>query len=82
MDTLGISAVATAPLIATEISDANAEMGKLALDGCAPSYQQLLATARSLVQLAKMSFPPAKSQPNPWRLPPPTGPIFEPYFLP
>ena len=82
VDTFGTSVVVTAPLIAVEVADANLEMGKLVRDGCAPSYQHLLAKARSLVQLAGMYFPPANSQPTPWRLPPPTGPIIEPFFLP
>ncbi len=66
VDTFGTSVVVTAPLIATEVSEANTELGRLARDGCVPSYRQLVIAAHSLIFLAgTLVGPPSAANAHP-----------------
>ena len=49
IDSFGASAIVAAPLMAADLSEANAELGELSRDGCAPSYADLTYRAKSLI---------------------------------
>ena len=66
VDTFGTSVVVTAPLIAMEVLEANTELGRLARDGCVPSYRQLVSAAHSLIFLAgTLVGPPSAANAHP-----------------
>ena len=51
-ESLGVSAIVTAPFIADDLADANAELGELSRDGCFPAYKDLVYRAKTLIKWA------------------------------